>query len=130
MDVWQTAPNGFHYSQDPEQAEFNLTGRFRTEADGSFSFVIVRPHSYPIPSDGPVGDMLKATRRSIYRPAHIHFWVSAPGHRAVITELYTRDDPHIDTDPVFGVKDALLVDYVKDGAGFRLAHDFTLQVAK
>jgi protocatechuate 3,4-dioxygenase beta subunit len=85
------------------------------------------PHSYPIPSDGPVGDMLRATKRNIYRPAHIHFRVSAPGHRELITELYTRGDLFIDLDPVLGVKDALLVDYVKDESGFRLGHDFTLQ---
>ena len=127
VDVWQTAPNGFYYSQDAGQAEFNLTGRFRTEADGSYRFVTLRPHSYPIPSDGPVGAMLRATRRGIFRPAHIHFRVSAPGHREIITELYTRTDPYIDSDPVFGVKDELMVDYVDGPDGCRLDYDFTLQ---
>jgi catechol 1,2-dioxygenase len=127
VDVWQTAPNGFYYSQDPQQLEYNLTGRFHTEADGTYRLVTLRPHSYPIPSDGPVGDMLKATRRNIYRPAHIHFRVSAPGHREVVTELYTRGDPYIASDPVFGVKDALEVDYVKGSDGYRLEYDFDLQ---
>lgn len=127
VDVWQTAPNGFYYSQDPEQAEFNLTGRFYTEADGTYRFVTLRPHSYPIPTDGPVGDMLRATKRYIYRPAHIHFRVSAPGHREIITELYTRGDPFIDSDPVFGVKEELEVDYAKEPEGYRLDYDFVLQ---
>jgi catechol 1,2-dioxygenase len=127
VDVWQTAPNGFYYSQDPSQAEFNLTGRFRTESDGSYRFISLRPHSYPIPSDGPVGDMLKATRRNIYRPAHIHFRVSAPGHREIVTELYTRGDPYIDSDPVFGVKETLEVTYVPGPNGTQLEYDFDLQ---
>jgi catechol 1,2-dioxygenase len=129
VDVWQTAPNGFYYSQDPDQSEFNLTGRFHTETDGSYRFITLRPHSYPIPTDGPVGDMLRATRRNIYRPAHIHFRVSAPGHREVVTELYTRGDPYIASDPVFGVKQNLEVDYVEEPTGFRLDYDFTLQPA-
>ncbi len=129
VDVWQTAPNGFYYSQDPEQAEFNLTGRFYTESDGGYSFVTLLPHSYPIPDDGPVGAMMKATKRNIYRPAHIHFRVSAPGHREVVTEFYSRGDKFIENDPVFGVKDELIVDYVKQGDGYRLTCDFTLQAA-
>ncbi len=120
-------PNGFYYSQDPNQAEFNLTGRFHTEADGAYPFVTLLPHSYPIPSDGPVGAMMKATDRNIFRPAHIHFRVSAPGHREVVTEFYSRGDTFLENDPVFGVKDELVVDYVKHGNGYRLTCDFTLQ---
>jgi len=127
VDVWQTAPNGLYFSQDGKQKEFNLTGRFHTDADGSYRFVTLLPHSYPIPSDGPVGDMLKATKRNIFRPAHIHFKVSAPGHREIITELYTRDDKFLESDPVFGVKESLKVDYKRTPKGLSLAYDFTLQ---
>jgi protocatechuate 3,4-dioxygenase beta subunit len=73
--------------------------------------------------------MLKATRRNIYRPAHIHFRVSAPGHREVVTELYTRGDPHIASDPVFGVKDALEVTYAAGPDGTQLEYDFALQAS-
>lgn len=130
VDVWQTAPNGLYYSQDPEQKEFNLCGRFHTEADGSYRFVTLLPHSYPIPVDGPVGDMLRATKRDHFRPAHIHFWVTAPGHREVVTEFYSRGDKYLDQDPVLGVKELLIVDYEKNGNGYTLKRDFVLQAGK
>ncbi len=130
VDVWQTAPNGLYYSQDPQQAEYNLCGRFYTAADGSYEFITLKPHSYPIPTDGPVGEMLRASRRNHFRPAHIHFRVSAPGHREVVTEFYTRGDEFLEKDPVLGVKDSLIVDYVKSGGGYTLEQDFVLHAAK
>jgi protocatechuate 3,4-dioxygenase beta subunit len=126
VEVWQTAPNGLYYSQDPAQAEFNLCGQFRTAADGSFLFRTLLPHSYPIPADGPVGAMLQATRRNIYRPAHVHFKISAEGHRGLITELYSRGDRFLRRDPVFGVKESLVVDYQRTKDGLRLHRDFVL----
>jgi len=129
VDVWQTAPNGLYYSQDPRQKEYNLCGRFYTEADGGYRFTTLLPHSYPIPTDGPVGAMLRASNRNHFRPAHIHFRVSAPGHREVVTELYTRGDEFLETDPVLGVKDSLVVDYVKSADGYTLQRDFVLHAA-
>ena len=130
VDVWQTAPNGLYYSQDASQKEYNLCGRFYTEADGSYKFVTLMPHSYPIPVDGPVGEMLRASKRSHYRPAHVHFRVTAPGHREVVTEFYTKGDKFLDLDPVLGVKKSLIIEYKKGASGYRLDQDFVLQPVK
>ncbi|HEY1721183.1 MAG TPA: dioxygenase [Magnetospirillaceae bacterium] len=130
VDVWQTAPNGLYYSQDANQKEYNLCGRFHTEADGSYKFITLMPHSYPIPVDGPVGDMLRASKRDHYRPAHLHFRVSAPGHREVITEFYTKGDKFLNHDPVLGVKKSLIIEYKKGAKGYTLDRDFVLQTVK
>ncbi len=112
LDVWQAAPSGLYEEQDPDQPDMNLRGRFRTGADGSYWFKTVKPAGYPIPIDGPVGEMLRKMGRHNMRPAHLHFIVSADGHSTVTTELYTRGDEYLETDTVFGVKDSLVVDYL------------------
>ncbi len=133
LDVWQTAPNGLYHVQDPAQPPFHLCGRFRTDADGRYLFSTLVPVSYPVPTDGPVGTLLDAVHRHPHRPAHIHFIVSAEGHRRVVTELFTRGDRYLDSDAVFGVKPSHVVDYRPDGvdeAGaprYRLDHDFVLE---
>jgi len=111
LDVWQTAPNGLYDVQDANAPEFNLRGRFRSAADGSFHFRTVKPVSYPVPTDGPVGQMLLALGRHAYRPAHLHFIVSAPGFETLTTHIFVKGDPYLDSDAVFGVKDALIVDF-------------------
>ena len=108
LDVWQTAPNGFYDVQDPQQPAFNLRGVFTT-VDGRYRFTTVKPSSYPIPDDGPVGEMLKVAGRHPYRPAHIHFIVTAPGFRPIVTHLFIAGDPYLDSDAVFGVKESLVV---------------------
>jgi hydroxyquinol 1,2-dioxygenase len=110
LDVWQTAPNGLYDVQDPAQPEMNLRGVFTTRADGGYSFRTVRPVAYPIPEDGPVGEMLRATGRHNWRPAHIHFLVSAPGHKPVITHVFDRESRYLDADAVFGVRPSLVLD--------------------
>ena len=95
--------------QDPNQPPFNLRGVFTTEADGRYAFTTVKPSSYPIPDDGPVGEMLKSAGRHPYRPAHIHFVVGAPGFRPIATHLFMVGDPYLDSDAVFGVKESLIV---------------------
>jgi protocatechuate 3,4-dioxygenase beta subunit len=109
LDVWQAAPNGFYDTQDPQQPAFNLRGVFATGADGRYRFTTVKPSSYPIPDDGPVGDMLKGAGRHPYRPAHIHFIVTAPGFRPIVTHLFMAGDRYLDSDAVFGVKESLVV---------------------
>jgi protocatechuate 3,4-dioxygenase beta subunit len=109
LDVWQTAPNGFYDVQDPQQPSFNLRGVFTTGIDGRYWFATVKPSSYPIPDDGPVGEMLKQAGRHPYRPAHIHFIVTAPGFRPIVTHLFMAGDPYLDSDAVFGVKESLVV---------------------
>ena len=113
LDVWETNDDGFYDSQLPEQPEFDLRGKFRTNADGEFKFVCIRPVPYPIPYDGPVGQMLKATQRHPNRPAHIHVIVSANGFTPVTTHIFDKASKWLDSDAVFGTKDSLLVDFVK-----------------
>ena len=109
LDVWQASPAGKYDVQDPDQPDMNLRGIFRSDENGEFWFKTVKPAAYPIPDDGPVGDLLKATGRQSMRPAHIHFMVGAPGHQALTTHIFVEGDPYLECDPVFGVKDSLVV---------------------
>lgn len=113
LDVWQTAPNGMYDVQDPNQPDMNMRGLFVTDAAGRYQFRSVQPKSYPIPDDGPVGKMLRATKRHPYRPAHIHFRVAAPGHEALTTAIYVEGDDYLHTDAVFGQKDALTTRFTR-----------------
>lgn len=113
LDVWQTGFNGLYDVQDPEQQGLNLRGRFRTDADGRYEFRTLRPRGYTVPTDGPVGRMLQALHRHPWRPAHIHFVVSAPGYQTLTTMLFIEGDPYLDSDAVFGVKNALVVELVR-----------------
>jgi protocatechuate 3,4-dioxygenase beta subunit len=112
-DVWHSSPEGLYENQDPTQAEMNLRGRFRTDSDGRFRFKSVKPAGYPIPIDGPVGELVKATGRHNYRPAHLHFMIYKPGFKTMISQIYVPDDEHIDSDVQFGVTRALIGDYVR-----------------
>jgi protocatechuate 3,4-dioxygenase beta subunit len=112
LDVWQTSSDGFYDIQDESQPGMNLRGIFTTGPDGRFSFRTVRPSSYPIPTDGPVGKMLLAMGRHPMRPAHIHFIISAPGFEPVTTHMFVEGDEYLDSDAVFGVKDSLVVPFV------------------
>jgi hydroxyquinol 1,2-dioxygenase len=111
LDVWQTAPNGFYSTQDPNQDRFNLRGRFKSDATGAFHFRTIKPTSYPVPTDGPVGAILNAMGRHPMRPAHLHFIVSAPGYETLTTHLFVDGDPYLDGDVVFGVKNSLVVPF-------------------
>jgi protocatechuate 3,4-dioxygenase beta subunit len=128
IEVWQTAPNGLYDVQDPAQPAMNLRGRFRSGPDGSFAFRTLLPTSYPIPHDGPVGRLLAASGRHPWRPAHLHFMIEAEGYRKLITALYFDGDPYLDSDAVFGVKDALVVrpSAASDG-GSELRYEFGLE---
>ncbi|MGE4111913.1 MAG: dioxygenase [Burkholderiales bacterium] len=109
LDVWQTAANGLYSNQDPRQPDFNLRRRMKTDANGGYAFTTVRPAPYTVPEDGPVGEMLRATGRHPWRPAHYHFSISAEGLRPLVTEIFHDDDPYINDDPVFGVREELVV---------------------
>jgi len=111
LDVWGTNSHGRYENVDPTQPDYNLRGRFRSEPDGGYDFWTVKPVSYPIPDDGPVGELLALTGRHNMRPAHLHFIASAEGHRTIVTELYTDNDPYVGSDAVFGVKPSLVVHY-------------------
>lgn len=112
LDVWQTSHDGFYDVQQPGiQPAMNLRGLFHADGGGRFHFSTVKPSSYPIPTDGPVGQLLAALGRHPYRPAHIHFIVSADGYAPVTTHLFVAGDPYLDSDAVFGVKESLIKDF-------------------
>ena len=112
LDIWQTNADGFYDVQQPEvQPEMNLRGRFVTDSDGRYAFRTVKPVSYPVPTDGPVGEILGHMGRHAWRPAHIHFIASKSGYRRLVTHIFAHDDPWIDSDAVFGVKESLLVEF-------------------
>jgi protocatechuate 3,4-dioxygenase beta subunit len=114
VDVWQASEDGFYDVQQPDiQPESNLRGLFTAAADGTFWFRTVVPRYYPIPDDGPVGRLLQATGRHPYRPAHIHFLVTADGYEPVTTHLFVAGTPYLDSDAVFGVKDSLVRDFAR-----------------
>jgi hydroxyquinol 1,2-dioxygenase len=117
VDIWHSSPDGFYDQQDPNQADMNLRGKFTTDAQGHFGFCSVKPAGYPIPIDGPVGDLVRATGRHHYRPAHLHFLIFKPGFKTLISQIYVNDDDKLETDVQFGVTRALVGDYVRhDGA--------------
>ena len=108
IDVWQASGNGLYDTQDPDQPPYNLRGAFRAGPDGRYEFRTARPASYPSPGDGPVGELLIAAGRHRWRAAHIHAIVSAPGYLPVTTHIFDADNPYLDSDAVFGVKESLV----------------------
>lgn len=135
LDVWQTAPNGLYDVQDPSQPEMHLRGRFTTGPDGRYEFHTMKPVSYPVPTDGPVGRLLDLQGRHPFRPAHTHFIVSAPAHKSVVTQLFVEGDAYLESDAVFGVKNSLVVEFRpagQDASGRDHAtvdYDFVLEPA-
>ncbi len=113
LDVWQAQTSGLYDSQDPNLHELHMRGKFHTDAEGRYLVRTVLPVNYPIPSDGPVGAMLSATGRHPWRPAHIHFVVSAEGYEPVTTHIFDRTDEYLGSDAVFAVKDSLICDFVR-----------------
>ncbi len=116
LDVWQAGGNGLYDTQDPDQPRYNLRGMFTTGPDGSYEFRTVRPVSYPIPTDGRVGDLLRAARRDHWRAAHIHVIVSSPGFVPVTTHIFDADNPYLGSDAVFGVRESLVRKFRPPGA--------------
>lgn len=129
VDVWQASPVGLYENQDPDQEDMNLRGRFHTDTDGRYHFMSVRPAGYPVPTDGPCGVLLRAQRRHPNRPAHLHFMVSKPGHKVLVSQVYADDDENLESDPTFGVTRRLIGRYVlqPDGERATLAYDFQLE---
>jgi len=116
IEVWEADADGFY---DVQYADGRTAGRARMRADGEgrYGFWSVKPAAYPIPADGPVGELLDATTRSPMRPAHIHFMVRAPGHRTLVTHVFLAGGPHLDDDAVFGVKDSLIEPFSEQPPG-------------
>ncbi len=138
VDIWQSSPEGFYENQDPVQADMNLRGKFTTDKDGHISFRSVKPAGYPIPIDGPVGELLRAAKRHNMRPAHLHFLVYKPGFKTLISQIYDPEDKNIDTDVQFGVTRHLIGNYVKHNEAcpgapdvkapwYSIAHTFVME---
>src|SRR5262245_15532404 len=138
VDIWHSSTEGFYENQDPVQADMNLRGKFTTDADGHFAFRSVKPAGYPIPIDGPTGELLRALRRHNMRPAHLHFLAYKDGFKTLISQIYVNDDRHLDSDVQFGVTRHLIGDYVRhenepapaagvDGPWYSLAHTFVME---
>lgn len=116
IDIWQTAPNGLYASQDQEQDTYSFHGLMTVGEDGKYAFTTVKPVEYTVPSDGPVGDILRACGRHPWRPSHLHYIVKAPGFEPLVTEIFPDDDPYLDEDTVFGVRKDLVMTYVEKPA--------------
>jgi hydroxyquinol 1,2-dioxygenase len=128
VDVWHASSEGFYENQDPAQADMNLRGKLTTDADGRFWFRSVKPAGYPVSTDGPVGDLLRAQRRHPYRPAHLHFLGFKEGYKTLITQVFVDDDEHLESDVVFGVTRHLVGDYRQVGEGeYRLDYEFVME---
>lgn len=134
LDVWSDNADGFYDVQQLDvQPKWNNRGIFTTGADGAYCFRGIKPVSYPVPCDGPAGEMLTGMGRHPYRPAHTHLIVTAPGHDKLVTHIFVGDDPYIESDAVFGVKTSLIAPFEKTNGGdtvWRCPFDFVLAPAK
>jgi hydroxyquinol 1,2-dioxygenase len=141
VDVWQSSPEGYYENQDPVQADMNLRGKFTTDRNGQINFRSVKPAGYPIPVDGPVGELLRAQGRHNMRPAHLHVLASKDGFKTLISQVYVPDDPNIETDVQFGVTRHLIGEYVRHdnepapapdvkGPWYSLDYTFTMEAGR
>jgi len=128
LDVWQTNGDGFYDVQQPDaQPQFNMRGLFETGADGAYSFWTTLPLPYSIPDDGPVGLLLRKSGRHPMRPAHIHFIAEKAGYERLVTHIFVRGGAYLESDAVFGVKEELIGDFVREGESWRCHFDLCLK---
>jgi hydroxyquinol 1,2-dioxygenase len=138
LDLWSTDGEGWYDVQLKDGNTLRARGKIKTDRDGRYAFWTVKPVSYPIPTDGPVGKMLLKMGRHPYRPAHTHMIVTAPGHEPVTTHLFVEGDKYLESDAVFGVKNSLVEKFVRHEPGtapdgkrmdrpfYTVQHDFGL----
>ena len=118
IDVWHSDDDGYYDVQQLDKiGDLAMRARFHADAEGRFRFWSIKPAAYPIPHDGPVGDMLTAQGRHPWRPAHVHFMISAPGFEQLVTHVFVAGDKYLDSDVVFGVKDTLIREFARKDAG-------------
>jgi len=140
VDVWQASPVGLYENQDANQSEMNLRGKFMTDPDGRFWFRSVKPAGYPVPTGGPVGDLLRAQNRHPYRPAHLHFLCFKSGYKTLVTQVFVGGDEYLGSDVVFGVTEHLICN-CREGEGtppaahlagpwFQLDHAFMMELGE
>jgi hydroxyquinol 1,2-dioxygenase len=141
LDIWSGDGEGNYDMQIPGESGMKGRGRIRTDAEGRYWFRSIRPTFYPVPTDGPVGQMLRKMGRHPYRPGHLHLMVSAPGHQPVTTHLFVADSQYLDSDAVFGMKESLVAKFERHAAGpapdgeqldtpfYTVSYDFRLRPA-
>lgn len=138
IDVWNASAEGLYENQDPQQADWNLRGTLTTDHGGHAWFWTVKPSGYPVPVDGPAGDLLRAQGRHNLRPAHVHFLIYKEGWKTQFSQVYDGDDPNLETDSQFGVTASLVGHYVLHegdpatapeirGPWYSLAHTFVIE---
>jgi catechol 1,2-dioxygenase len=138
VDVWHASTVGLYENQDPSQAEMNLRGKFFTDEAGRFAFRSIKPAGYPVPLGGPVGKLLGVQHRHPFRPAHLHCLIHLKDYKTIASQLYSSDDPNLESDAQFGVTRPLIAHYVRhvnetapDGealpAWWSLEHRFVLE---
>lgn len=131
IEVWQADADGNYDVQYAELAHPQARGVLKARADGSFDFRTIVAEAYPIPTDGPVGEMLRASRNHPWRPAHLHFRIKAEGYETLITHVFRDGDQYLDSDAVFGVRQSLVADWVQEADGsWLLEFDFVLNPQK
>jgi protocatechuate 3,4-dioxygenase beta subunit len=130
IDAWQANSKGLYPAQDASQTPTNLRGIYTTDANGHYEIVTTRPVSYPVPTDGPVGPMLKAMNRSEMRATHVHLLVAAPGHETVVTHIFDSECQYLKTDAVFSVKESLVRKFQPVDGPFEADFDVTLTPAR
>jgi len=112
VDIWHSSPEGLYENEDPGQVSMNLRGQFVTDAEGRFWLRSVKPKGYSVPTNGVVGDLLKAQGRHPFRPAHLHALIAKPGFKTLVSQIYADDDPKLESDVQFGVTRAVIGHYV------------------
>jgi hydroxyquinol 1,2-dioxygenase len=115
IDVWSGDGEGFYDMQKGDS--MSLRAQFKTDQDGNYRFWSIRPAYYPVPDDGPVGGMLRRMGRHPNRPGHMHMMLNAPGHERLVTHIFVKDSPYLDSDAVFGVRNSLVVDFPQHAPG-------------
>jgi protocatechuate 3,4-dioxygenase beta subunit len=129
VDVWQTGPDGGYDLWDPRQPAFNFRGRMKVQAGGAYEFQTMLPKPYTVPTEGPVGRYLEAMGQHAWRPAHIHFKVTAAGHRPLVTQVFFPGDPYLEDDTIGAVKAALVRPLAQENGHLACAFDIALAPA-
>ena len=130
IEVWQADAEGMYDVQRSDCNKAQARGVLQADAQGRYHFSSILAEAYPIPDDGPVGDMLKATKRHPWRPAHLHFLIKAPGYQTLITHVFRNGDQYLDSDAVFGVRESLIANWLPQADGrYLVEFDFVLNPA-
>lgn len=125
IEVWQADDAGYYDVQSPDLSEYQGRGVLQSDAQGNYYFKSIVPEAYPIPHDGPVGKMLEALNRHPWRPAHLHFMITAPGYERLVTHVFREGGDYLDSDAVFGVRSSLIADWVRHENGSTPDGDFS-----